>query len=93
MTLRRLSNSWRIFSSSSVGPSMAASAAACATDAACVVDWPWIVAIASTTCFGATVNPTRQPVMAKAFETPSMMIVCARTSGPIVAGWKNFPSP
>ena len=40
ITLRRLSNSTRIFSSSSVGPSMAASAAAWATAAACVVDWP-----------------------------------------------------
>ena len=53
MALRRLSNSTRIFSSSSVGPSMAASAAACATDAAWVVDCPCSVAIASTTGFGA----------------------------------------
>ena len=42
---------------------------------------------------GATVKPTRQPVIAYAFETPSMMIVLARTSGLIVAGWKNLPSP
>jgi hypothetical protein len=39
------------------------------------------------------VKPTRQPVIANAFETPSMMIVFALTSGLIVAGWKNLPSP
>jgi hypothetical protein len=76
-----------------VGPSIAASAAAWATAAACVVDWPCSVAIASTTCLGATVNPTRQPVIANAFDTPSMMMVWARTAGLIVAGWKNLPSP
>ena len=55
-----------------------------------MVDWPCSVAIALTSGLGATVNPMRQPVIAYVFETPSTMSVWARTSGEMVAGWKNF---
>ena len=93
MYRRRLSNSRRIRSSSSEGPSIAASAAAWLTAAALVVDCPCSVPIASITAGGASANPIRHPVIAYALETPSAMMVRLRTSGPKVAGWTNVASP
>ena len=58
-----------------------------------MVDCPCSVPIASTSAFGAHANPMRHPVMANALDTPSMMTVRARTSGEMVAGWKNFAFP
>jgi hypothetical protein len=70
----------RIVSTGSCVPVSAATAAACATAAALVVDWLCTTSSAFATCTGVIDQPMRQPVIAYVFETPSTTMIFSRPS-------------
>src|SRR5215472_19019045 len=74
MRRRRLAYSPSICGTLSIGPVIAASAAYCAIEVGFDVDWLCSFTVAVIISAGASVYPTRHPVIAKVFETEPMIM-------------------